>query len=873
MIGTTVSHYRILEKLGEGGMGVVYKAEDSKLKRTVALKFLPRGLEAQEPERARFLQEAQAASALNHPNVCTIYDISEYQNQQYIVMEYVDGVTLRDKIAERSLQMADCIAYAIQIGEALKEAHSKGIVHRDIKAENIMVNTKKQVKVMDFGLAKLKGSSKLTKTSSTVGTLAYMAPEQIEGGEVDARSDIFSFGVVLYEMLTGHMPFRGEHEAAMVYSIVNEEPTPIHKYLPDASSELVHILDRALEKDPEDRYQTVHDMVIDIRRLKKQTSRVSLVVSASESSGRIFESIQESAESKPRRSKRTLAAVVVSAVVVVCAVIVFILLPRGPRINPDMTSRVVELPFRSVMYAGVSRDANWIVFPARDDRGKFDVYMMNLSGGEPRRVTNDSSSDMFGVSLSPDGSTILYGRRNEKQNNREIISASTQGGAGRVVIANALMADWMPHGQRIWFFAINLVRRDIVTHELWTSQPDGTDRQLAIVDTLVSRPNLRYSLSWSPDEKYFAWTRNFPDGHTEVIIRDRESGSERQLTSDGKRVDDVLWTPNNFIIYSSNKTGNFDLWIVSASGGDPVQLTRGIRFASPIGISDDSKRLVYAEQHDIGHIKIANLDDGLTRQLTVEDRGRGMPSISASGKYVAFAAREGDEASMTSNIYVIDREGKNTRQLTSGPEYKLNAAWSSDEKWITYSARATNEPLDSARVYLIQADNPGQPRSIGRGTSSYWIDEIQFVIWRSPNSYIGSLDRNANEKFFEDSARAYPILNGSHIAYWDYRKGYEGFWIVGTAQYQSSGIKGARMLHKGIQPTHRFVNDGKYMYYVEASTGTLHRISLPEGKDEPVWTKLPNMIYGWDVRKDGKEIVFSDAYRKRRFAVIDNLFK
>ncbi len=261
-----------MEKLGEGGMGVVYKAEDTKLKRTVALKFLPRGLEAQEPERARFLQEAQAAAALNHPHICTIHDILSEGDQQFIVMEFVDGKTLRQLVPIQKMQTAiDC---AIQIGDALQEAHSKGIVHRDIKTDNIMVNAKNQIKVMDFGLAKLKGSLKLTKTSSTVGTLAYMAPEQIQGGEVDARSDIFSFGVVLYEMLTGHLPFRGEHEAAIVYSIVNEDPMPIQNHLPDISSELLHVLNRALEKEPEERYQSVHDMVIDLRRLKKETTRV-----------------------------------------------------------------------------------------------------------------------------------------------------------------------------------------------------------------------------------------------------------------------------------------------------------------------------------------------------------------------------------------------------------------------------------------------------------------------------------------------------------------------------------------------------------------------------------------------------------------------
>jgi serine/threonine protein kinase/tetratricopeptide (TPR) repeat protein len=330
MIGQIISHYKILEKLGEGGMGVVYRAEDTKLKRTVALKFLPRGLEAQEPERARFLQEAQAAAALNHPNICTIYDIAESEGpasadasagrQQFIVMEYVDGQTLSRKAVgadhRSALKVNEAITYAIQIGEALQEAHSKGIVHRDIKTDNIMVNAKNQIKVMDFGLAKLKGSLKLTKTSSTVGTLAYMAPEQIQGEQVDARSDIFSFGVVLYEMLTGHLPFRGEHEAAMMYSILNEEPESLQNYLPDAPSELLHVLNRALEKDAEERYQTVHEMLIDLRRLKKETTRVVRPAVAMEPSEGLFEKLRKPSEGLLRKKWMRPSAIAGGALVV-----------------------------------------------------------------------------------------------------------------------------------------------------------------------------------------------------------------------------------------------------------------------------------------------------------------------------------------------------------------------------------------------------------------------------------------------------------------------------------------------------------------------------------------------------------------------------
>jgi serine/threonine protein kinase/tetratricopeptide (TPR) repeat protein len=272
MIGKTVSHYKILAKLGEGGMGVVYKAEDIKLKRLVALKFLPSHLTANEEDKARFLQEARAAAALNHNNVCTIHEICDEDENLFIVMEYVEGKTLRDivgAVREPPLQMRDVISYAAQIAEALKAAHQKGVIHRDIKSDNIMVTEQGQVKVMDFGLAKLRGSVKLTKSSSTVGTMAYMAPEYLQGGEVDARADIFSFGVVLYEMLTGILPFKGEYDSAMMYSIVNEEPEPIQKVRGDLSSEIIHILNRALEKDPEDRYQTVNDMLIDLHRVER----------------------------------------------------------------------------------------------------------------------------------------------------------------------------------------------------------------------------------------------------------------------------------------------------------------------------------------------------------------------------------------------------------------------------------------------------------------------------------------------------------------------------------------------------------------------------------------------------------------------------
>jgi serine/threonine protein kinase len=872
MIGQTVLHYKILEKLGEGGMGVVYKAEDAKLKRTVALKFLPRGLEAQEPERARFLQEAQAAAALNHPHICTIHDIALEGSQQFIVMEYVDGKTLRQLVPIQKTQTA--IDYAIQIGDALQEAHSKGIVHRDIKTDNIMVNSKNQIKVMDFGLAKLKGSLKLTKTSSTVGTLAYMAPEQIQGGEVDARSDIFSFGVVLYEMLTGHTPFRGEHEAAMMYSIVNEEATPVQKYLPEVSSELVHILNRALEKDPEERYQTVHDLVIDLRRLKKETSRVSRLMPTTKPFESTPESAEEPLQGPQRRSKKRLAVLLASAIVVLGVGIVFVLTSHGPELNADMRSRVLTLPFRSVAYADMSKDGNWVVFPAADDRGRFDVYMMNLSGGQPRRVTNDSCLTIANAVISPDAGTILYQRRRSTSDPWEIVSVSSSGGAGRVVLENVLVAEWLPDGKRFSYVVTTRLPGSRQTYEYWTARPDGSDRQFVFADTMNARPGLRVSFTHSPDGRAIAWTKNFPGGYSEIMIHDIATGADRQLTFDKKYADDPQWSPTAHVIYSSTRGGNINLWVVAAEGGKPIQLTRGGGDDTRLGISEDGKRLLYSEMKpNIAQIKIGSLIDGSVRQLTVDEQVRANPSISPSGKQIAFVAEEIDATTSVRNIFVMDRDGRNVRKLTDDITYKAFPSWSPDEKWITYAARLTTEPVDSMRVFLIQADKPGQPRVIGHGTMPFWFNEKEFVFRRSLVTYKGSIDRTDVERFSEDSVVVYPLLGGKQAALADFRQARRGLWVTSLSSFRASGTKEARQVYKGNVVGWSFLRDD--FFYVPTGKSELRRISISDGRDSPVKFRFPGLAPSFDlsVSGDAKEIVYTEYYWKAKFILVDDLFK
>jgi serine/threonine protein kinase/tetratricopeptide (TPR) repeat protein len=269
MIGKTISHYKILEKLGEGGMGVVYKARDIKLDREVAIKFLPQHLTTDSVEKERFVHEAKAASALNHTNVTTIYEIDEFEGQTFIVMEYCEGETLRQVIQKETLSIRKVLDIAVQICEGLTIAHEKGIVHRDIKSDNIMLTPRGQVKIMDFGLAKLKGATKLTQSRTTLGTASYMSPEQAQREEVDHRSDIFSLGVVLYELLTGQLPFRGDHEAAVLHAIINEEPQPIARFNNQASAKLEDVVSKALAKDRKERYQHTDELLADLRRERK----------------------------------------------------------------------------------------------------------------------------------------------------------------------------------------------------------------------------------------------------------------------------------------------------------------------------------------------------------------------------------------------------------------------------------------------------------------------------------------------------------------------------------------------------------------------------------------------------------------------------
>jgi serine/threonine protein kinase len=270
MIGQVLSHYKIISKIGEGGMGIIYKAQDTKLKRDVALKFLPPELTRDQEAKDRFIREAQTISSLDHPNICTVFEIDETKDGQlFIAMACYDGRTLKEKLKNERITLYEAIDIALQVAEGLLKAHNQGITHRDIKPANIFLTNDGVVKILDFGLAKLAGQSTLTKTGSTPGTAVYMSPEQAKGAKVDHRTDIWSLGVVLYEMITGQLPFRGEFEQAIIYSIFNEKPVKVTSISDDIPPELERIVDKALRKDAAKRYQQIKQMADNLKKVKQ----------------------------------------------------------------------------------------------------------------------------------------------------------------------------------------------------------------------------------------------------------------------------------------------------------------------------------------------------------------------------------------------------------------------------------------------------------------------------------------------------------------------------------------------------------------------------------------------------------------------------
>ena len=877
LIGQTVSHYKILEKLGEGGMGVVYKAEDTKLTRTVALKFLPHGLDAHEPERARFLQEARAAAILNHPNICTIHDIAEAEGQLFIVMEYVEGQTFREIVPVKRIEEA--IKYGIQVAEGLQEAQAHGIVHRDVKAENIMVNTKNQVKVMDFGLAKLKGSLKLTKTSSTIGTVAYMAPEQVQGAEVDARSDIFSFGVVLYEMFSGCLPFAGEHEAAVLYSIVNEEPKNIGTLVPDLSPIVVNLIHRCLEKDPDDRYQHFDDIVADLKRSKKKTSRVLRSVAETppvQPGDALVRGGTTQGSVVRRPAYRKPAVLLVAALGAIALLVTAVRLLSGrslPEINPAMAVSVLQVPAIESQYPGISPDGKWLTFGGVDLSGNWDVYVMDAETGETRRLTTDSTLGMGnagGARFSPDGSFIVYGRIRRGRAASEVCVVSALSGSVRVIADTGIAPAWSPVGDRIYYYRAALARSPGRTrwHEYWSVSPQGTDPRIEFIDSLMAGGSTYFTISISPDGNSLAFLRPMKGDYNEIFIRDLRSGAETQVTHDRKTVDEAEWLANGYILYSTNRSGNFNIWAVPADGGPAVQITKGPGPDNAMSASVAANRLVFSQRSLLSTLWIVNTDGTGHRQVYPEENIM-LSHISPDGKSIALVVSH-----PTLNRTLMIRDLATGRQELLFPHDSLIIRalplWSPSGKSISFIEWTAG--MGFAKIIHLSAGRRIQ--DMGKGLIFRWYSDSSVLVLRDTSNIVGQRNFNVPMRLnirsgMEEPAPqewAVPVLNGTKVVV---RTGND-IRLLTRQEYQKKGaIAGTIVVAQGPW----FGMSDEWCYYLTPTSDALWKYSFRTLNRSKIANLPPGYAYYfWGIDYTDKVVTYSRSWLKTSIVRIDNLF-
>jgi eukaryotic-like serine/threonine-protein kinase len=810
MIGQTISHYRISEKLGEGGMGVVYKAQDTKLNRFVALKFLPPHISASEVDKARFIQEAQAASALNHPNVCTIHDIQDHDGQMFIVMEFVDGQTLRERKTNISFKQG--LEIGIQIAEGLAAAHEKGIVHRDIKPENIMIRKDGIAQIMDFGLAKLRGVSKLTKEGSTIGTAGYMSPEQIQGMGTDHRSDIFSFGVLFFELLTGQLPFRGVHETALAYEIVNVEALPMSSVRSDIDPALDAIVLECLEKDPNERTQSIKQVAIDLKRFNRESTRQKVTRAMP---ARQFERSSTQSQEIPVKQRRSYAQWIwpVCTGLLVIALVSALLNPlrKSLIITQVPMHLAINLPAAAAHLGGsdgiaISPDGKYLAYTGGVlNNPQIYIRRMDQMDVLPLKGTEGGDEPVF----SPDGEWIAFVIGNK------ILKVTRFGG----VPENICGAQGLTRG--LWWAPDNFIYFGHINRGLQrVSANGGTPEPVTTLDSTQGEISHRFP-QLLPDGKTLIFTvkPNNITSFDDAVIEGQEIGSSKRtiLVRGGSF---GRYVPSGHLVFVRGNNiyaAEFDLGTLALKGA-PTAICEGGWFNGGSGQAEisfsNTGAFVYAPTGSLSFnsISLAWMDrQGRTSPLLDTLSSYGGATLSPDGQKVALGVQAANDDIW---IYQITR-GTLTR-LTFGGGNNDAPLWSPDGKYIFFQA----ERGTSANLFRKAWDGSGNEERLTTNENSQIPNSI------SPDGKILAFTQAGDIWMLplDGERKPYPFIQ--------------------SPAAENTGI---------------FSRDGKWLAYNSNESGKFEIYVVPFPKRDGKWQVSAGGGFGAWWSEDGKELLYANG--------------
>jgi Tol biopolymer transport system component/predicted Ser/Thr protein kinase len=827
--GTVINHYRIVEKIGAGGMGEVYLAEDTKLNRKVALKFLSPHLCQDEACRQRFEREAQAAAKLNHPHIVTIYEVSEFNGRPFFAMEHIEGTSLAEYIKAGDHSIPKIIELSVQICDGLSKAHQAGIFHRDIKPSNILIDKDGRAKILDFGLAAIKGADKLTKTGSTLGTLHYMSPEQVRGGTVDERSDIFSLGVVLYEMITGQLPFKGDYEPAIIYSIQYEEPEPLARYKSRVTPELQRIVCKALAKDTALRYQHSDDLGADLRGFREGVS------------SRRLSAVTDTQVAGKRRWLLRLIGPILALIIVAAALYFGVLKPK--RLPHIAAQRQVTF-LGDLKACDLSPDGSYIALVRRGADGDR-VLVQNLGEGEPLELAK-----FFNVNFlhwSPSGTELLVAAWTGPDK-FELLIIPRFGGTLQAHIPRSVRCsefasgDWSPDGSRIVYHS-GLPGLPILV----INRQSGDSTALNI----GSDSGWVKNLSWSPRGDRILYRVQTPTSNRFWTARvDGTNLTELTGVSGAAPHWDARGNGIYFLMARNGSGSLMKLRIDPATGertGEPEELIAGLKTSGPISISEMGQKLLYPQTQSYANLWLADRGDrgkgriGTTSQITQGTAGTYAPSISPDGLQVVYTvAAQGEQ-----HVYTMPLSGGEQRRLTNTTKSNISPAWSPDGKqvafvcWSQGGYRVAVMDSDGSRVHIFEKSLVSEA-----AITCAWSPSQKIIYERPGNRNFALLDpQSESERFLvtNDSAgwmfEPHFAPDGNKVAiHWNRflnrpgdRAG-NGVWVVSlTEPSQTFAYRYSQMFTStclGWSP------DGEWIYVTNTdSTGRLLvcRVSEREG--------------------------------------------